>query len=542
VDGVLLRLDSGSKLDYFTHDEGRDERMVLGLASGGLYLRLHDGRQAATYDVETPGGRVEVVDRGLYRVDVDAGEVRLSVYDGQATLDSGRRRVEVDAGERSYSRRGEIPEAPRRFDAANEQDDFSRWADDRERREAWAADSRRYLPADLDAYAGEFEGNGTWQYENEVGYVWRPSVAVGWQPYVNGRWLWTSYGWTWCPNEAWGWAPFHYGRWGFSGALGWYWIPGRTWGPGWVSWAVGPNYVGWAPLGYRDRAIVYAPRYQGNAVPRGTVASGWSFVRRADMGARDLAVRRVDAAPQTFADVRVAESPRLRPTRDFRELREVAVPRFARTKPVPGDTVPELAFDREASVPSPWVSPTARGAQANVHPTDTRSPARNVNATAVPRMQGQKADQAPRAIPTERDREVIRTIFQGISDPKGQGDGDKARPRDDAARSKEDAARASEAQARARDDAARARDDARRREESRPRNDDNTRARQSPPPRQESHPSPPPPDKSRSQQNYDRSQSEVRRPPATKSEPRRESPRSTSGSSSQDHAVKRQDR
>ena len=66
--------------------------------------------------------------------------------EGQATLDTGRRRVEVNAGERAYARRGETPDSPRRFDAGYEQDEFSRWNDDREHREAWAADSRRYLP------------------------------------------------------------------------------------------------------------------------------------------------------------------------------------------------------------------------------------------------------------------------------------------------------------------------------------------------------------------------------------------------------------
>src|SRR5262249_55584029 len=222
---------------------------------------------------------------------------------------------------------------------------------DRAARGAWAGDGRRYLPGELDAYAGEFEGNGTWHYETEVGYVWRPSVAVGWQPYLNGRWIWTSYGWTWCPNESWGWAPFHYGRWGVSPTLGWYWIPGRSWGPGWVTWAVSGDYVGWCPMGYRDRTVVYAPRYQGNAVVRGRVGDAWSFVRRGDMGARDIARRRVEGGLSSFAEVHVAESSRLRPTRDVRELREVAVPRFTRTKPTPGDTVPELAVDRDTTIP-----------------------------------------------------------------------------------------------------------------------------------------------------------------------------------------------
>jgi len=110
-----------------------------------------------------------------------------------------------------------------------------------------------YLPEEVAPYAGELESNGTWYYESEVGHVWRPRVGPGWQPYSDGRWIWTAYGWTWVPYEGWGWAPFHYGRWGHSASLGWYWIPSAGWGPAWVSWAVGPSYVGWCPLGYRDR-------------------------------------------------------------------------------------------------------------------------------------------------------------------------------------------------------------------------------------------------------------------------------------------------
>ena len=175
--GALLRLDSRSKLDYTAHDEGRDGRVVLRLWSGGLYLRVRNhGDEGFVF--ETPGGLVEIEKRGVYRIDADSGEVRLSVYEGEAKLEAGGERVDVDAGERAYARRGESVEPPTRFDRG-EDDEFARWDEDRERREAWAAGSRKYLPDELDPYASEFESNGTWYYEGDVGYVWRPTVAVG---------------------------------------------------------------------------------------------------------------------------------------------------------------------------------------------------------------------------------------------------------------------------------------------------------------------------------------------------------------------------
>ena len=515
--GALVRLDSRSKLDYAAFEEGRDDRVVLRLWSGGLYLRLRDGN--AAFVIETPGGLVEIDDRGLYRVDVDSGEVRLSVYEGEARLEAGGRRVDLDAGERAYARGGEPPQGPQGFDR-NEDDAFARWDDDRERREAWTASSRKYLPDELDPYAGEFESNGTWYYEGEMGYVWRPTVAAGWRPYSNGRWIWTSYGWTWAPQESWGWAPSHYGRWGFSGGLGWYWIPGRTWGPGWVSWATAGDYVGWCPLGWRDRPVAYAPgRVQGYAVPRGRAAepNAWAFVRRGDMGARDIAVRRVDPRPEVLGEVRVAESPRLRLTRDARELREWAVPRGVRTKP-PGDSMLGLAADRQTTNPSPLMAAPrrrpsssredasrgdrqprpedsavvrdSRAPESSERPTDGRSPrgGRTEQPRAMPWLATPpgRNETPPRREPdakSERDREVLRPLFRPFSEPRSKGgDEPQARPRDEA---------------RPRDDG-RSRNEGRSREAAPSPDRGAPRSQPAPPPRAERASPPPRPESSRS--------------------------------------------
>ena len=71
--------------------------------------------------------------------------------------------------------------------------------------------------------------SGYWVDDVQFGHVWRPYVEWGWQPYVSGRWAWTSYGWTWISGEDWGWT-FHYGRWGFSNLNVWVWTPGVVWG------------------------------------------------------------------------------------------------------------------------------------------------------------------------------------------------------------------------------------------------------------------------------------------------------------------------
>ena len=64
-------------------------------------------RGFARFEIETPAGMVQALERGIVRVDVDAGETRVSVYDGEAVLDDGRRQVRLAAGERTFARWGD---------------------------------------------------------------------------------------------------------------------------------------------------------------------------------------------------------------------------------------------------------------------------------------------------------------------------------------------------------------------------------------------------------------------------------------------------
>ncbi len=359
--GSLLRLDRASKLDYVAHEDGRGERVVLRLWSGGLYLRgqARDG----AFEIETPGGVVTADGRGVLRIDAETGETRLSVYEGDARLDDTR----VQAGERAFARDGRVEDA-QGFDRA-EADAFDAWSEEQDSRTA-AYEGERRLPEDLAMYAAELEPHGVWYQEPSIGYVWRPRVGINWQPYSQGRWTWTPYGWTWVPGERWGWATSHYGRWGHSDRGGWYWIPSSGWGPAWVSWAVGGDYVGWCPLGYGNRPVLRShrnfdsrPGRGGHAVPRAS-ANPWTYARRGDLTARDLARRRVDRVDAGAAQtMRVIESPhQARLTRQLAVAAPEAVPaqggaralpRAVRTRPTMADTVPELRADPMTTIPFP---------------------------------------------------------------------------------------------------------------------------------------------------------------------------------------------
>jgi hypothetical protein len=400
-DGTVVRLDRRGKLDYAGHEEERQERIVLRLWSGSVIVHA-PSRASLQFEIESPAGLVEALERSVVRVDVDGGDTRVSVYEGEAVFGGVRLRV----GERTTARWGERPEEAEGFDRFDA-DDFLQWDEERESDERWASGSARYLPDELDPYSGEFERHGDWRYEGGVStYVWVPRVDHGWQPYSHGRWAWTPYGWTWVPYERWGWAPFHYGRWGHSASVGWYWIPGRTWGPGWVSWAVGGGYVGWCPLGWRDRPITPWGQWRsvyggldgrGRAVPRrvyGGEVSGWNVVRQGELHRPgDIRRARVDVQRVDPGALRVAESPLHRPTRDVAMLRPAdAAPRAIRTRPTPGDYVRELAVDNKTTIPAPWTRgygpPPAgvEGARYGANPPDSAADPQASRARgAVPR-------------------------------------------------------------------------------------------------------------------------------------------------------------
>jgi uncharacterized membrane protein YgcG len=443
-DGSRLRLDRRSKLDYQSLEGDGDGTAVLRLWSGSAYVQ--QGRSTRLqFAIETPNGTAVLREGGAYRVDVTGGETRLSVYEGEGTLDAGEQ-LRVRPSERAFARRGARPWGPERFDRA-EDDAFARWNAELGEDAMWAS-SGGALPEEVSPYAEDLARNGSWYVEAGVGSVWRPNVSIGWQPYVHGRWAWTAYGWTWVPNEPWGWAPYHYGSWDHSSSIGWYWIPGRTWGPAWVDWSVNGSHVGWRPHGYGG----HHGGGHGNAVPRGSGRDGWTYVRRADLGAPDVAARRVAREVVGGSEMRIVEGTRGRLGRDLSVADgQQAVPRNVRTRPGPGDTVEELRSDPMTTIPfpvarrkyesarererereqqnNPSLAPRSRTGGSGVRPE--ASPETTTWERRRTRPSGEEAAPAQGAAARPRggdgDREALRPWFRSLSRPRAE-DESQARP------------------------------------------------------------------------------------------------------------------
>lgn len=251
ADGNVLRVDVQSSLRFdrlARTYEAEDDRNSVFLERGALSLehRWGTSREQATR-IDTDDATVLFPDKGLLRVETGRRGTEVYVLSGRAEVYARAGKATLRAGQYAFASGDSTLEVdwldqPR--------DGFTRFVD--ERRDLGAATAgSQYVSADYsyDYAAADFEDSGTWV---SVGgsWCWRPAVAVGWRPYVNGYWRWAPCGLTWVSYEPWGWLPYHYGSWLWDAAVGWCWSPGTSYSPAWVYWSYTPSWVGWCPIGY----------------------------------------------------------------------------------------------------------------------------------------------------------------------------------------------------------------------------------------------------------------------------------------------------
>lgn len=272
IGSTSLWLDGDSELLLRRLD---DEAVELQLLRGSLALRLRQRELLDEFRVFTREGDVTAEREGLYRVEqlARAGGSRVQSWEGRLRFEWRER----EAGDPVWLSSGEQAElwwsgGPRAERQALQRDVFGDWGLAQSRAEgpyqAWNHVSPEMTGAEvLDAY-------GQWEQHPEHGVLWVPSaVAPDWEPYRQGRWLWSvRWGWTWVDAAPWGFAPFHYGRWLRWGGR-WCWAPGAYTGrpvyaPALVGWGAGrapgwsrhqPPPPGWQALGPRQP---YVPHYR----------------------------------------------------------------------------------------------------------------------------------------------------------------------------------------------------------------------------------------------------------------------------------------
>ena len=349
----FVRLRAGTLLTLVDLDPGM---IHFQLGSGTASFDLRGGRSGQLVRIDADTANIVVGGRGYYRVETSDGETRLTVRaNGQATLTfaDGRSRS-IGSGEEIVVRDGGAGEA---VHGAPAMDAWDRWNDARSDYYADAA-SNRYVPDDVYG-AADLDQHGRWQEDRTYGWIWMPSVAVGWAPYSTGNWRWDPYyGWTWIDIAPWGWTTSHYGRWVHIGG-GWAWAPGPrrarvVYAPALVSFSYFDGGMSWFALGWGEPLVPWwgRPGFRGSAWwggwggPRVTVRIGGHVHSNRNIQNAVISVRDTDFGR--------------RPIRGS----SLPVPAHVQMRPVGGDH--PIRFNREserrrdAMPPRPSVQPVPR--------------------------------------------------------------------------------------------------------------------------------------------------------------------------------------
>ncbi|MDZ4817299.1 MAG: DUF6600 domain-containing protein [Verrucomicrobiota bacterium] len=86
--------------------------------------------------------------------------------------------------------------------------------------------------------------HGSWEPHKTYRYAFVPAAAPGWQPFRDGRWLYSDDGWLWQGKEPWSWLTDHYGFWRNEDSR-WIWVPRSRWFAAPVVWQKKGESIAW---------------------------------------------------------------------------------------------------------------------------------------------------------------------------------------------------------------------------------------------------------------------------------------------------------
>ncbi len=224
VGSSTVRMDGQAQIQVLALD---DQSTQLSVTQGSVYVRVRNLPEGENFEIDTPNLAWRAAYPGDYRIDVDGarGTTRVTVHSGTGAVygDKGQSLTLGGGQQVTFRTRGlaqvTAQESP-------PQDNFDRWAAERNRREDQSV-AARYVPREVVGYQG-LDAHGQWSQDATYGAVWIPQATPAkWAPYRAGRWEWIApWGWSWIDDAPWAFATSHYGRWAMVGDK-WAWVPGR---------------------------------------------------------------------------------------------------------------------------------------------------------------------------------------------------------------------------------------------------------------------------------------------------------------------------
>jgi hypothetical protein len=386
---AAVRMDGRTQLTVLALD---DQSTQLSVTQGTVYLRVRSLPEGENFEVDTPNLAWRASYPGDYRIDVDAqrGTTRVTVHSGTGAVYGEKGQALPMGGGQQIIFKGR---ALAQVDSHEQppQDNFDRWAAERNRREDQSV-AARYVPREVVGYQS-LDSTGQWQQDENYGVVWYPqNVKDSWAPYRNGRWEWVApWGWTWIDEAPWAFVTSHYGRWALVGKK-WGWVPGRMglrpiYAPALVAFignANGPLAVGgkatvaWFPLAPGE---AWQPTYAATPLYTSSVNANMPPVQDASYVFQHK--------PEALTAIALEDFQRGKPAKG--SWLRVAANALTSAQVVAPPAMPERAKTMTARAPAP---PTDIKQAINRGPTAAQQLEAQRQADAARQLEAQKAQQA----------------------------------------------------------------------------------------------------------------------------------------------------
>lgn len=343
VGSSAIRMDGGTHVEILALD---DQSAQLSVLRGALYVRVRSLPEGENVELDTPNLAYRAAYPGDYRIDVDStrGTTRVTIHSGTgAVYGEAGQALPLGGGQQITFRGRALAQL-----AAQEsppQDNFDRWASERNRREDQSV-SARYVPREVVGYQS-LDAHGQWTRDATHGAVWFPhGTPAHWAPYRFGRWEWIGpWGWTWIDDAPWGFATSHYGRWAQIQQR-WAWVPGPIglrpiYAPALVAFIGGGSGAEWGiPIAAGRTGVAWFPLAPGEAFQPGykTTPIYVSNVNR-NMSPLPVAVHAHQGRPQAITAIAADDFHRGRSVRG--DWLRVAASTLTKAQVVPPPPIPE---------------------------------------------------------------------------------------------------------------------------------------------------------------------------------------------------------
>jgi hypothetical protein len=271
-----VRMSGQTRLEVLALD---DQSTQLSVTQGTVYVRVRSLPEGENFEIDTPNLAFRAAYPGDYRVDVDAtgGTTRVTIHSGTgAVYGEAGQSLSLGGGQQITFRARSLAQVDRQ--ESPPQDNFDRWAAERNRHEDQSV-SARFVPREVVGYQ-DLDAHGQWVQDAAYGAVWFPQgTPANWAPYRDGHWEWIGpWGWTWIDDAPWGFAPSHYGRWAMINSR-WAWVPGQLglrpiYAPALVAFIGGGSTSAWSiPVAAGRPGVAWFPLGPGEPWQPGFKAS-----------------------------------------------------------------------------------------------------------------------------------------------------------------------------------------------------------------------------------------------------------------------------